>query len=135
MLEEFIRLHDFSDTDLVSALRVFLWSFRLPGEAQKIDRMMEKFAQHYCAQNPNVFASVDCCYVLSYATIMLNTTLHNRAVKETYKQTVDQFISMNRGINGGGDLPREMLVAMYDSIKGEQFKVRLIVPALTYYVE
>ena len=35
--------------------RQFLWSFRLPGEAQKIDRMMEAFAQRYCLCNPGVF--------------------------------------------------------------------------------
>lgn len=39
---------------------------------------------------------------------MLNTSLHNPSVKE--KPTVEQFISMNRGINNGGDLPRELLV-------------------------
>lgn len=38
-------------------LRQFLWSFRLPGEAQKIDRMMEAFAQRYCLCNPGVFQS------------------------------------------------------------------------------
>ena len=37
--------------------REFLWSFRLPGEAQKIDRMMEGFAKRYCEQNPGVFTS------------------------------------------------------------------------------
>ena len=37
--------------------RQFLWSFRLPGEAQKIDRMMEAFAKRYCDQNPGVFTS------------------------------------------------------------------------------
>lgn len=37
--------------------RQFLWSFRLPGEAQKIDRMMEAFAQRYCQCNPGVFQS------------------------------------------------------------------------------
>lgn len=37
--------------------RQFLWSFRLPGEAQKIDRMMEAFAQRYCHCNPGVFQS------------------------------------------------------------------------------
>lgn len=39
---------------------------------------------------------------------MLNTSLHNPSVKE--KPSVEQFISMNRGINNGGDLPRELLV-------------------------
>lgn len=37
--------------------REFLWSFRLPGEAQKIDRMMEAFAKRYCDQNPEMFTS------------------------------------------------------------------------------
>jgi cytohesin len=38
---------------------------------------------------------------------MLNTSLHNPAVKD--KPGVDRFISMNRGINDGGDLPVELL--------------------------
>ena len=29
----------------------------LPGEAQKIDRMMELFARHYCTCNPGVFCN------------------------------------------------------------------------------
>lgn len=37
--------------------RQFLWSFRLPGEAQKIDRMMEAYAARYCQCNPGVFQS------------------------------------------------------------------------------
>lgn len=41
--------------------RQFLWSFRLPGEAQKIDRMMEAFAQRYCQCNPGVFQSTGVC--------------------------------------------------------------------------
>lgn len=49
----------------------------------------------------------DTCYVLSYAIIMLNTSLHNPAVKD--KPTVDRFVAMNRGINDGGDLPAELL--------------------------
>lgn len=107
VLRAFVELHDFTDLILVQALRQFLWSFRLPGEAQKIDRMMECFAQRYCQLNPNIFTNTDTCYVLSFAIIMLNTSLHNPSVKD--KPSVDQFISMNRGINNGGDLPRELL--------------------------
>ncbi|CAI8040935.1 Cytohesin-1, partial [Geodia barretti] len=44
VLQEFVRLHKFHGMDLVRALRGFLGSFQLPGEAQKIDRMMESFA-------------------------------------------------------------------------------------------
>lgn len=38
---------------------------------------------------------------------MLNTSLHNPNVRD--KPGVDRFISMNRGINEGGDLPEELL--------------------------
>ncbi|KAA8585073.1 hypothetical protein FQN60_003767 [Etheostoma spectabile] len=101
--------------------RQFLWSFRLPGEAQKIDRMMEAFASRYCQCNPGVFQSTDTCYVLSFAIIMLNTSLHNPNVRD--KPPVERFISMNRGINEGGDLPEELLRNLYDSIKSEPFKI------------
>ncbi|XP_044275809.1 cytohesin-1 isoform X3 [Varanus komodoensis] len=121
VLHSFVELHEFTDLNLVQALRQFLWSFRLPGEAQKIDRMMEAFAQRYCQCNPGVFQSTDTCYVLSFAIIMLNTSLHNPNVKD--KPTVERFIAMNRGINDGGDLPEELLRNLYDSIKNEPFKI------------
>ncbi|XP_048377591.1 cytohesin-2-like isoform X3 [Stegostoma tigrinum] len=120
-LQCFVELHEFADLNLVQALRQFLWSFRLPGEAQKIDRMMEAFAIRYCHCNPGVFQSTDTCYVLSFAIIMLNTSLHNPNVKE--KPTLERFITMNRGINNGGDLPQELLRNLYDSIRNEPFKI------------
>uniref|UniRef100_A0A8C9T8N7 Cytohesin 4b n=1 Tax=Scleropages formosus TaxID=113540 RepID=A0A8C9T8N7_SCLFO len=121
ILKAFLELHEFSDLNLVQALRQFLWSFRLPGEAQKIDRMMETFAIRYCDCNPNMFQSTDTCYILSFAIIMLNTSLHNPNVKD--KTTLERFISMNRGINNGGDLPSELLTKLYESIRSEPFKI------------
>lgn len=121
VLDSFVNLHNFPDLILVQALRQFLWSFRLPGEAQKIDRMMEKFAIKYCQQNPGVFDDTDTCFVLSFAVIMLNTSLHNPSVRE--KPTLEKFISLNRSINNGKDLPRELLESLYESIKQEPFKI------------
>uniref|UniRef100_A0A8C5AC36 Cytohesin 3 n=1 Tax=Gadus morhua TaxID=8049 RepID=A0A8C5AC36_GADMO len=121
VLQAFVELHEFADLNLVQALRQFLWSFRLPGEAQKIDRMMEAFASRYCGCNPGVFQSTDTCYVLSFAIIMLNTSLHNPNVRD--KPPVERFISMNRGINEGGDLPEDLLRNLYESIKSEPFKI------------
>ena len=78
----YVDLLDFKDKDLVQALRLFLEGFRLPGEAQKIDRLMEKFASRYCSCNPNqgVFASADTAYVLAFSVIMLTTDLHSPQV-------------------------------------------------------
>ena len=78
----YVDILDFKDKDLVQTLRLFLEGFRLPGEAQKIDRLMEKFASRYCSCNPNqgVFASADTAYVLAFSVIMLTTDLHSPQV-------------------------------------------------------
>ena len=54
------------------------------------------------------FTLTDTAYVLSYSIIMLHTSLHNPSVKD--KPTVERFISMNRGINNGGNLSKELLI-------------------------
>uniref|UniRef100_A0A452SFG1 Cytohesin 4 n=1 Tax=Ursus americanus TaxID=9643 RepID=A0A452SFG1_URSAM len=121
VLQAFVDCHEFANLNLVQALRQFLWSFRLPGEAQKIDRMMETFATRYCLCNPGVFQSTDTCYVLSFSIIMLNTSLHNPNVRD--RPPFERFVSMNRGINDGGDLPEEQLRNLFDSIKSEPFSI------------
>ncbi|XP_053280537.1 brefeldin A-inhibited guanine nucleotide-exchange protein 2 isoform X2 [Pleuronectes platessa] len=115
---------DFCGRDFVSALRAFLEGFRLPGEAQKIDRLMEKFAARYleCYQGPTLFASADTAYVLAYSIIMLTTDLHSPQVKN--KMTKEQYIKMNRGINDSKDLPEEYLSSIYDEIAGKKIAMK-----------
>lgn len=120
VLHQFVHHHKFQGLDLVAALRAFLGSFQLPGEAQKIDRMMESFAGRYCECNPGTFSNTDACYIVSFAIIMLNTSLHNANVKN--KPSVEQFISMNRDINDGKDLPSELLQGYFDAIKQSPFQ-------------
>eukprot|EP01028_Stygiella_incarcerata_P007764 TRINITY_DN324_c1_g1_i10.p1 TRINITY_DN324_c1_g1~~TRINITY_DN324_c1_g1_i10.p1 ORF type:complete len:1548 (+),score=467.44 TRINITY_DN324_c1_g1_i10:437-5080(+) len=114
VLYAYVDKMSFGGMDFDEALRNFLSGFRLPGEAQKIDRMMEKFAERFCADNPHMFASADTAYVLAYSTIMLQTDAHNPMVKN--KMTKEGFISNNRGIDDGADLPRVFLEALYDRI-------------------
>ena len=64
-----------------AALRMYLESFRLPGESQKINRVMESFGQRYHAQCPELFKNPDAVYILGYSTIMLNTDQHNNQVR------------------------------------------------------
>lgn len=52
-MHAFVDLLDLSNQPFVEALRNFLQSFRLPGESQKIDRFMLKFAERYIAGNSN----------------------------------------------------------------------------------
>ncbi|KAI7749928.1 hypothetical protein M8C21_024878, partial [Ambrosia artemisiifolia] len=81
VMHAYVDSFDFHGMEFDEAIRVFLRGFRLPGEAQKIDRIMEKFAERYCKCNPKVFTSADTAYVLAYSVIMLNTDAHNAMVK------------------------------------------------------
>eukprot|EP00051_Salpingoeca_urceolata_P015558 m.202167 g.202167 ORF g.202167 m.202167 type:complete len:390 (-) comp18435_c2_seq1:117-1286(-) len=130
VLRIFLELHDFAGMDFDQALRNYLWSFRLPGESQKIDRMMEAFAKRFCTCNPDTFSCTDTCYVLAFSVIMLNTSLHNPACKT--KPTLESFISMNRGIDNGADLPKELLTEIFGSISTTQFKIPDDEEGLTY---
>ena len=66
------------------AIRVYLDSFRLPGEAQKINRIMESFGARYHMQCPDLFKNPDVVYILAYSTIMLNTDQHNSQIRSVH---------------------------------------------------
>lgn len=105
-------------------IRVFLERFRLPGEAQKIDRMMERFASTYCEQNPGTFVNTDAAFVLGYSVIMLNTDLHNPNIAPENRMTEEGFIKNCRGINDGGDFPRNYLLDIYHRIQEDAISLK-----------
>ncbi|KAJ1259611.1 hypothetical protein BS78_10G168600 [Paspalum vaginatum] len=120
VLHEFARTFDFKEMNLDAALRLFLETFRLPGESQKIQRILEAFSERYYEQSPQIFVNIDAALVLSYSVIMLNTDQHNVRVKK--KMTEEDFIRNNRRINGGNDMPREFLSDIYHSICRNEIK-------------
>ncbi|KAK2466184.1 hypothetical protein APHAL10511_001826 [Amanita phalloides] len=122
-MHAFVNMLDFKDLLFVDALRTFLQPFRLPGEAQKIDRFMLKFAERYIAGNPKTpFANADAAYVLAYSVIMLNTDAHNPRVKK--RMTKVDFIKNNKGINDNADLPEEYLSNIYDDIVSNEIRMQ-----------
>lgn len=94
----------------------FIIEFGFGWETMQSSRIVSDFARKFSGHliSRKVFikywqclCSTDTCYILSFSIIMLNTSLHNPNVRD--KPTVERFISMNRGINEGGDLPEELL--------------------------
>ncbi|KAK6461490.1 hypothetical protein DFJ63DRAFT_325704 [Scheffersomyces coipomensis] len=120
-MHAFVDQMEFAQTDFVDAMRKFLQSFRLPGEGQKIDRFMLKFAERYVLGNPDVFANADSAYVLAYSVILLNTDLHSPQIKN--RMSFDYFIKNNAGIDDGKDLPVEFLQKIYDEIQSNEIKL------------
>jgi len=107
---------------LDTALRYFLSLFRLPGEAQQIDRILQAFAEAWAAANPSGgVMNADVAYVLSFSLIMLNTDLHSNQI--VHKMTLEQWLSNNRGIGiDGADLPRALLEQLYAAVKSEEIR-------------
>lgn len=122
VMHAYVDSFDFQNMEFDEAIRTFLQGFRLPGEAQKIDRIMEKFAERYCKCNPKAFTSADTAYVLAYSVIMLNTDAHNPMVKN--KMSPDDFIRNNRGIDDGKDLPEDYMRSLYERISRNEIKMK-----------
>ncbi|KAL3633139.1 Nucleolar GTP-binding protein 2 [Castilleja foliolosa] len=115
ILKEFTDTFEFTGMVLDTALRTYLETFRLPGESQKIQRILEAFSERfYDQQSSDMFVSKDAVMILCYSVIMLNTDQHNPQVKK--KMTEEEFIRNNRSINGGSDIPKEYLSELFHSI-------------------
>ena len=123
VMYSYVEMCDFTGMKFDEGLRHFLSGFRLPGEAQKIDRFMLKYAERYCICNPeNIFANTDAAYVFAYSVIMLQTDAHNAQVKN--KMTMEEFKKNNRGINDEKDLPGEFLSEIYENVVNNEFKIK-----------
>lgn len=135
-----IRFHytsaiSFVGMNVEQGLRHFLTNcgFRLPGEAQKIDRIMTTFSQCYWEDNAGdhercPFQDQDTVFLIAFAIIMLNTDLHKTSMfaappgqnvskqKQRKKMTKQEFLNNLRGVDNSEDLSREYLSEIYDSI-------------------
>jgi len=112
----------FEGITMEKALRIYLQSFMLPGEAQKISRMMDVFSSVYVAHNKEGdIPDNDCAFVLAFAIIMLNTDAHNPAIAEKDKMSLDSFVKNLGGCwVDGADPPRHMLVELYQTIVNDE---------------
>uniref|UniRef100_A0A182WF25 SEC7 domain-containing protein n=1 Tax=Anopheles minimus TaxID=112268 RepID=A0A182WF25_9DIPT len=116
---------DLSGMQVDVALRKFQGYFRMPGEAQKIERLMEVFSARYCQCNSDIVArlrSHDTVFVLAFAIIMLNTDLHTPNLKPERRMRCDDFVKNLRGIDDCHDIDRDMLNGIYERVKANEFK-------------
>jgi brefeldin A-inhibited guanine nucleotide-exchange protein len=119
---------DFSGLGFSAALRVFLCDsgFRLPGEAQKIDRMLESFCGMFVAQNPGQFRNASSAFIVCFALVMLNTDLHDPRLRtgksSRAPMTREQFIANLRGVDDGGNFPNDFLTRMFEDIRDKSIE-------------
>uniref|UniRef100_G3PAW3 IQ motif and Sec7 domain ArfGEF 1b n=1 Tax=Gasterosteus aculeatus aculeatus TaxID=481459 RepID=G3PAW3_GASAC len=116
---------DFSAMELDEALRKFQAHIRVQGEAQKVERLIEAYSQRYCICNPGVvrqFRNPDTIFILAFAIILLNTDMYSPNVKPERKMKLEDFVKNLRGVDDGEDIPREMLVGIYERIRKRELK-------------
>lgn len=122
IMHAYVDSMNFSGMKFDAAIREFLSGIRLPREAQKIDRIVEKFSERYCADNPSVFGNADTAYVLAYAVLMLNSNAHDPMVSS--KMSKADFIHVNSTADAEEMPPKELLEEIYDSIVKEEIKLK-----------
>ena len=79
-----------SSISFVDALKMYLTGFRIPGEGQVVDRFMEKFGDKLSKDRPLEFSNTEGVYLLAYATLMLQTSVHNPQAQKM-KMKLDDF--------------------------------------------
>ncbi|XP_032169440.1 PH and SEC7 domain-containing protein 1 isoform X4 [Mustela erminea] len=117
---EYLKFFVFTGMSLDQALRVFLKELALMGETQERERVLAHFSQRYFQCNPGALSSEDGAHTLTCALMLLNTDLHGHNIGK--RMTCGDFIGNLEGLNEGGDFPRELLKALYSSIKNEKLQ-------------
>ncbi|XP_030381756.1 Golgi-specific brefeldin A-resistance guanine nucleotide exchange factor 1 isoform X2 [Scaptodrosophila lebanonensis] len=126
ILINFVDSFDFTGLRIDEALRLYLETFRLPGEAPLIFLVLEHFSDHWHKQNNEPFANTDAAFRLAYAIIMLNMDQHNLNAKRlNVPMTLEDFTKNLRGLNGGNDFDQDLLALIFNAIKNEE----IVMPA------
>ncbi|CUS20956.1 LAQU0S02e02234g1_1 [Lachancea quebecensis] len=133
LLKKFVGLFDFKGLRIDEALRIMLTKFRLPGESQQIERIVETFSAKYVESQEydpekagleieNDYSTVqpdaDSVFILSYSVILLNTDLHNPLVKK--HMTFDDYTYNLKGCNNQKDFPMWYLDRIFCSIRDKE---------------
>jgi len=114
-LYSYLDLFDFKNIGFDNSIRLFLSSFKIVGEAQVVDRIFDCFARHYYekTQDPQ-FSSIESVHVLSYAWLMLHTSLYNNSI--TNKPSSNSFSQMLKGQNNGIDFSPHFIQYIFESV-------------------
>uniref|UniRef100_A0A8C8J2L6 PH and SEC7 domain-containing protein 1-like n=1 Tax=Oncorhynchus tshawytscha TaxID=74940 RepID=A0A8C8J2L6_ONCTS len=118
--EEYLHFFNFKGLAVDQALRAFLRQFSLMGETQERERVLAHFSRRYLHCNPKLIPSEDGVHTLTCALMLLNTDLHGHNIGK--RMSCTQFIGNLEGLNEGQDFSKDLLKALYNSIKNEKLQ-------------
>lgn len=125
LLQAYVNTFDFEGLSFTSSLRLFLESFRIPGESQVIERFLERFSERLVAiaTDSHEFADSEVLFQVSYSTLMLNTDMYSSSVRD--KMTKEGFVKNTYGAIAEDKRPsEEVLVNIYDEISSCEIQLQ-----------
>ena len=120
VLSVFMEEFNFTGLRIDKALRQLLTYVKVPGEAAKIEKIMEVFGKRYNKCNPSFAAKLKSCesvLTIAFATMLLNTDLHNLDKKMNEKE----FVTSLKAADDGKDFDSKLLKQIYKGVKKEAF--------------
>ncbi|KAJ5886365.1 uncharacterized protein N7473_009039 [Penicillium subrubescens] len=89
--EAYMRLYNWSNMNILAALRSLCQRLVLKGETQQVDRVLDAFSCRWCDCNPSHgFKATDVVHTICYSLLLLNTDLHLADIEQ--KMTKSQFV-------------------------------------------
>ena len=93
---------------------------------------MEKFADSFCRTNAGMFRAAEDAYRLAFATVMLNTDVHNPLAD--HMLSFDTFVEMNSDLQDDGSmvpvLPEDELKGIFDRVAAQVCAYLLLLGSL-----
>ncbi|CRG83297.1 PH and SEC7 domain-containing protein C11E3,11c [Talaromyces islandicus] len=87
----YMGLFNWTDMDILAALRSLCTKIALKGETQQVDRVLDALSTRWCECNPDHgFKAVDVVHTICYSLLLLNTDLHLADIES--KMTRNQFV-------------------------------------------
>ncbi|PGH12576.1 hypothetical protein AJ79_04197 [Helicocarpus griseus UAMH5409] len=87
----YMELFDWSNMNILAAMRDLCNRLALKGETQQVDRILDAFSSRWYECNPdNGFKATDVVHTICYSLLLLNTDLHMADIEQ--KMTRNQFI-------------------------------------------
>jgi IQ motif/SEC7 domain-containing protein len=125
VLSCYLEKFDFAGLRVDKALRKFLQTVQIPGEAQKIEKIMEMFGKRFLKCNPNFankLKSTDSIATLCVAIMLLSTDIHTPDIKPDKKLIEKDFLSQLHGADAGRHFDQKLLKSIFKSVKKQEFQ-------------
>eukprot|EP00092_Neocalanus_flemingeri_P013794 GFUD01014880.1.p1 GENE.GFUD01014880.1~~GFUD01014880.1.p1 ORF type:complete len:961 (+),score=185.10 GFUD01014880.1:150-3032(+) len=124
VLSVFMEEFNFCGLRIDKALRQLLDYVKVPGDAQKIEKIMEVFGKRFNKCNPSFASKLKCqesVVTLAFAIMLLNTDLHTTNLKADKKMLEKEFMNSLKLADDGHDFDHKLLKSVYKGIKKQPF--------------